>query len=345
MLDPELTMTDLKIPETMKAAIFTGPSTPGHFVEIEEIPIPKISSGEILIRVIACGVCRTDLHIVEGDLPRLRPRLIPGHQIVGEIVAGATKDLPLGTRVGVSWMGGVDGDCWYCKHNMENLCDHPTFTGYTVDGGYAQFAAVRADFAIPLPPGLDATHAAPLLCAGIIGFRSLRVAGVQPGERVGLFGFGSSATLAVPVLQSWNCEVYVVTRGQSHRDSAASLGATWVGKEDDRPPVELDRAITFAPSGKVVIDALSSLRKGGVVAINAIHLDHMPAFDYDKLLWGERQIRSVANMTRADARDFLSIAHQLKIEPRATIFSLQDANQALTAVKDETQNGSAVIVM
>ena len=317
-------MTDLKIPETMKAAIFTGPSTPGHFVEIEEIPIPKISSGEILIRVIACGVCRTDLHIVEGDLPRLRPRLIPGHQIVGEIVAGATKDLPLGTRVGVSWMGGVDGDCWYCKHNMENLCDHPTFTGYTVDGGYAQFAAVRADFAIPLPPGLDATHAAPLLCAGIIGF---------------------SATLAVPVLQSLNCEVYVVTRGQSHRDSAASLGATWVGKEDDRPPVELDRAITFAPSGKVVIDALSSLRKGGVVAINAIHLDHMPAFDYDKLLWGERQIRSVANMTRADARDFLSIAHQLKIEPRATIFSLQDANQALTAVKDETQNGSAVIVM
>jgi propanol-preferring alcohol dehydrogenase len=294
--------------------------------------------------VIACGVCRTDLHIVEGDLPPLRPRLIPGHQIVGEVVDGATADLPLGTRVGVSWMGGTDGDCWFCKHAMENLCDHPTFTGYTVDGGYAEFALVRADFTVPLPVGLDANHAAPLLCAGIIGFRSLRVAGVQPGERVGLFGFGSSATLAIPVLQSWGCEVYVVTRGADHRATAAKLAATWVGKEDDRPPVELDRAITFAPAGKVIVDALSSLRKGGVVAINAIHLDQMPAFDYDKLLWGERQIRSVANMTRNDARDFLKIAHDLKIQPRVSIFSLEDANKALLAVKDETETGSAVIV-
>jgi propanol-preferring alcohol dehydrogenase len=242
-------------------------------------------------------------------------------------------------------MGGVDGDCWYCKHGMENLCDHPIFTGYTVDGGYAEFALVRADFAVALPRGIDATHAAPLLCAGIIGFRSLRVAGVRPGERVGLFGFGSSASLAIPVLQSWNCEVYVVTRGASHRDRASSLGATWVGKEDDRPPVELDRAVTFAPAGKVVVDALSCLRKGGVVAINAIHLDRMPAFDYDKLLWGERQIRSVANMTRADAQDFLKIAYELKIEPRVAVFSLDDANKALAAIKDETGNGSAVIVM
>jgi propanol-preferring alcohol dehydrogenase len=227
---------------------------------------------------------------------------------------------------------------------MENLCDHPTFTGYTVDGGYAEFALVRADFTVPLPVGLDANHAAPLLCAGIIGFRSLRVAGVEPGERVGLFGFGSSATLAIPVLQSWGCEVYVVTRGADHRATAAKLAATWVGKEDDRPPVELDRAITFAPAGKVIVDALLSLRKGGVVAINAIHLDQMPAFDYDKLLWGERQIRSVANMTRNDARDFLKIAHDLKIQPRVSIFSLEDANKALLAVKDETETGSAVIV-
>jgi propanol-preferring alcohol dehydrogenase len=227
---------------------------------------------------------------------------------------------------------------------MENLCDHPTFTGYSVDGGYAEFVVVRADFAIPLPQGLDDIHVAPLLCAGMIGFRSLRVAWVQPGESVGLFGFGSSATLAVPVLHSWGCKVYVVTRGANHRAAAETLGATWVGGENDRPPVALDRAVTFAPSGKVVVDALSSLRKGGVVAINAIHLDQMPAFNYDKLLWGERQIRSVANMTREDARDFLKIARDLNIQPKVSVFSLDDANQALLAVKNETENGSAVIV-
>jgi alcohol dehydrogenase, propanol-preferring len=294
--------------------------------------------------VVACGVCRTDLHIVEGDLPPIATDLIPGHQIVGEVVDGATAELPLGSRAGVSWMGGVDGDCWYCRHGKENLCDYPAFTGYTVNGGYAEYALVRADFAFPLPAGLDDVHAAPLLCAGIIGFRSLRVAGVEPGDRVGLFGFGSSASLAISILQSWKCEVYVVTRGASHRERARSLGATWVGAEDDRPPVELDRAITFAPSGKVVVSALASLRKGGVVAINAIHLDQMPAFDYDKLLWGERQIRSVANMTRQDARDFLKFAHDLKIRPEITAFSLEDANKALLAVKEETADGSAVIV-
>jgi len=227
---------------------------------------------------------------------------------------------------------------------MENLCDHPTFTGYTVDGGYAQFALVRSDFCYPLPPDLDANHIAPLLCAGIIGFRSLRVAGTQPGERVGLFGFGSSASLAITVLQSWGCEVYVVTRGESHRKAATALGAFWVGDEDAKPPVPLDRAITFAPSGKVVLSAIASLRKGGVVAINAIHLDQMPAFDYDTLLWGERQIRSVANMTRQDARDFLAVAAQLNIRPHVTLFSLDDANKALLAVKNETEEGSAVIV-
>jgi propanol-preferring alcohol dehydrogenase len=293
----------------------------------------------------ACGVCRTDLHIVEGDLPPIQPRIIPGHQIVGEVVEGTTPDLPIGTRVGVSWMGGVDGDCWFCCHGMENLCDHPVFTGYSVNGGYAEYASVRADFAIPLPAGLDAVHVAPLLCAGIIGFRSLRVAGVQRGERVGLFGFGSSAALVIRILQSWDCEVYVVTRGESHRKAAQSLGATWVGNEDAKPPTELDRVITFAPSGKVVVSALSALRKGGVVAINAIHLDQIPAFDYDKLLWGERQMRSVANMTRQDARDFLALAHDLNFCPHVATFSLEDANRALEAVKHETTDGSAVIVL
>jgi len=329
----------------MKAAIFTSPHTAGApYFQTGEVPRPALEAGHVLLRVVACGVCRTDLHIVESDLPAIRPALIPGHQIVGEVVDGATAELPLGTRVGVSWMGGVDGDCWYCRHGMENLCDGPTFTGYTVDGGYAEYALVRADFAIPLPAGLDDAHVAPLLCAGIIGFRALRVAGVEHGERVGLFGFGSSASLSVPILQSWNCEVYVVTRGANHRERAASLGAAWVGKEEDTPPVKLDRAITFAPNGKVVVSALSSLRKGGVVAINAIHLDQMPAFDYDQLLWGERQIRSVANMTRQDARDFLTTAHTLGIRPQVTVFPLEEANQALLAVKEETAHGSVVIV-
>jgi propanol-preferring alcohol dehydrogenase len=227
---------------------------------------------------------------------------------------------------------------------MENLCDQPAFTGYTVNGGFAEYALARTDFSFPLPTGLDDVHVAPLLCAGIIGFRSLRVAGVEHGERVGLFGFGSSASLAIPILQSWKCDVYVVTRGEAHRNAAVSLGAAWVGKEDDSPPVQLDRAITFAPSGTVVISALASLRKGGVVAINAIHLDQMPAFNYDTLLWGERQIRSVANMTRQDARDFLKIADELEIRPNVTVFALGDANRALLAVKDEAEKGSVVIV-
>jgi alcohol dehydrogenase, propanol-preferring len=329
----------------MKAAIFASVGTvPGSFLQIEEVPRPRLVTGHMLLRIVACGVCRTDLHIVEGDLPPVHSQIIPGHQIVGEVVEGATADLPLGARVGVSWVGGVDGDCWYCRHKMENLCDRPAFTGYTVNGGFAEYALVRSDFAFPLPAGLDDIHAAPLLCAGIIGFRSLRVAGVERGERVGLFGFGSSASLAIPILKFWKCETYVVTRGDSHRKRATSLGATWVGNEDERPPVDLDRAITFAPSGKVVVDALASLRKGGVLAINAIHLDQMPAFSYDKLLWGERQIRSVANMTRQDARDFLRIAHDLQIRPQVTTYLLADANKALLAVKEETDDGSAVIV-
>ncbi len=305
---------------------------------------PHAGPGQVLLRVRACGVCRTDLHITEGELPPRRNPLIPGHQIVGEIVEGGTAALPPGLRVGVSWIGGTDGACPYCARGEENLCDAPTFTGYTVDGGYAEYAVARADFVFPLPPVLDDLHAAPLLCAGIIGFRSLRVAGVQHGENVGLFGFGSSASLAMAVLRAWNCKVYVSTRGESHRRLAESLGAEWVGDETDQPPVKLDRAVTFAPSGDVVVSALSSLRKGGVVAINAIHLDRIPQFDYDSLLWGERQIRSVANMTRADAHDFLDLAARIGLQPRVTVFPLAQANEALAAIRSDSVDGSAVIV-
>jgi alcohol dehydrogenase, propanol-preferring len=329
----------------MKAAVLSTPQNIAKQpLRIEEVPKPPVEPGHVLLKIRACGVCRTDLHIVEGELPPLLGHLIPGHQIVGDVVDGATAELPLGTRVGVSWVGGTDGTCWYCRRGHENLCDAPTFTGYSVNGGYAEYALARADFVYPLPPELDDLHAAPLLCAGIIGFRSLRVAGTEPGERVGLFGFGASAHLAIEVLHSWKCDVYVSTRGASHRRLAESLGAKWVGSETDKPPVELDRAVTFAPSGDVVIAALSSLRKGGVVAINAIHLDRIPQFDYDKLLWGERQIRSVANMTRADARDFLKIAAEINLQPKVMSFPLAQANEALLAVKNDAIDGAAAIV-
>jgi propanol-preferring alcohol dehydrogenase len=329
----------------MKAAILQVPQAIGkRSLIIGELPMPQVKPGQVLLRVRACGVCRTDLHIVAGELPTERTPLVPGHQIVGEIVDGATAELPLGTRVGVSWVGGVDGTCPYCRRGLENLCDSPTFTGYTVDGGFAEFALARADFVFPLPDNLDDLHAAPLLCAGIIGFRSLRVAGVEKGDRVGLFGFGASAHLAISVLRAWGCTVYVSSRGAAHREFSASLGAAWVGTETEKAPVALDRAITFAPSGDVVIAALASLRKGGVVAINAIHLDRMPQFDYDHLLWGERQIRSVTNMTRSDARDFLQTASSIGLRPKATAFSLDHANDALLAIENDSINGAAVIV-
>ena len=325
----------------MKAAVLHPPD---HTLRIEDVAPPKPGPGQVLLKVRACGVCRTDLHIVDGELPPVRNSVIPGHQIVGDVLEGATSEMPAGSRVGVSWVGGVDGTCHYCGLGAENLCDAPTFTGYTTDGGYAQCAVARADFVFPLPEELDDLHAAPLLCAGIIGFRSLRVAGVEPGDRVGLFGFGASASVTIKVLQSLNCKVYVSTRGESHRKLAESFGATWVGSENDKPPVALDRAITFAPSGDVAISALSSLRKGGVVAINAIHLDRIPQFDYDHLLWGERQIRSVANMTRADARDFLALAGKIGIRPKATVFKLDQANDALAAIRSDAVDGAAVIV-
>jgi propanol-preferring alcohol dehydrogenase len=330
----------------MRAALFRHPVAAGQpALSVEEVPIPTPGPGESLLKVLACGICRTDLHIVEGDLPQRLSPLIPGHQIVAEIVTSSSSKFHPGDRVGVSWMGGVDGTCKFCTTHRENLCDHPEFTGYTRNGGYAEYAVAHTDFLHPLSSALTPTVAAPLLCAGIIGFRALRVAEIQPSHRVGLFGFGASARLAMPVLQAWNCEVYVATRGASHREAAASLGAKWVGDATDLPPVPLDAAVTFAPVGSVVLAAIKSLDKGGIVAINAIHLDQMPAFDYDSLLWEERQIRSVANMTRQDATDFLRIAGELGITPAVQTFRLDQANEALQAIKQEDVLGSAVILL
>lgn len=306
------------------------------------MPVP--APGEALLKVRACGVCRTDLHIAVGELPQKQETLIPGHQIVAEVVESPSADLPIGTRVGVSWIGGTDGTCPYCRTNRENLCDAPTFTGYTHNGGFAEYTTARTDFLLPLPPGLNDVLAAPLLCAGIIGFRSLRVAEVRPGQRVGLFGFGSSAQLMIRVLQAWDCRVYVSTRGASHQKIARDLGAEWVGEATDVPPDQLDSAITFAPAGDVVIAALRSIAKGGIVAINAIHLDRIPEFDYDTLLWEERQLRSVANMTRQDGRDFLSVAAEINLTPAVQTFRLDQVNQAMQAIAADKTDSSAVVL-
>jgi propanol-preferring alcohol dehydrogenase len=330
---------------TMKAAVLTAPDARSqHPLSIETVPIPVPRPGEVLLKVKACGVCRTDLHIVTGELPQLLADLVPGHQIVGEVVESASPHVGKGSRVGVSWIGGTDGTCRYCSDGHENLCDSPSYTGYSRNGGYAEYATARHDFVFSLPDDLEDLHAAPLLCAGIIGFRSVRVAEIEPGQTVGLWGFGASAHLVLPILKHWGCRVYVSTRGASHQQLAKSLGADWVGGEADQPPELVDAAVTFAPSGDVVVGALRSLRKGGIVAVNAIHLDRIPEFDYDSLLWGERQIRSVTNMTRKDARDFLTIAARIRIKPQITQFSLKDVNEALRAVKSDSINGAAVIV-
>ncbi len=331
----------------MRAAVFHSSAIKSASpLTIEEWPVPEPAAGEVLLRVEACGVCRTDLHITMGELKPLHEAIVPGHQIVGRVERlgeGVAAGMD-GRRVGVSWLGGVDGTCLLCRKGMENLCDHPVFTGYSVNGGYAEYAVARADFCVPLPEDAAVEELAPLLCAGIIGYRSLRVAGVERGDRVGLFGFGASAHLTIDVLKAWGCEVYVATRGESHRRLARELGAVWVGDALEKPPVPLDRAVTFAPSGDVVVSALASLRKGGVVAINAIHLDHMPEFDYDSLLWGERQLRSVANMTREDAHDFVKLAREIRIRPMTTCFPLAEVNRALDAVYRETIDGAAVVI-
>lgn len=311
---------------------------------LTEVATPVAEPGFALLKVLACGVCRTDLHIVEGELTPRVPAIIPGHQIVGEVVECPDNSVAKGTRVGVSWIGGTDGSCKFCRSDRENLCDDPAYTGYTHNGGYAEYTTARTDFLYSLPDSLDNISAAPLLCAGMIGFRSLRVAEVKRGHNVGLFGFGSSAQLAIHVLLAWGCNVYVCTREARHQQLARDLGAVWAGGAQDIAPVRLDSAVTFAPAGDVVLAALKSLDKGGIVAINAIHLDHMPQFDYDSILWGERQIRSVTNMTRQDGHDFLKVAAEINLRPEVQTFPLEDANRALLAQKEDRLNRTAVLL-
>jgi propanol-preferring alcohol dehydrogenase len=307
---------------------------PGR-LEMRAVAAPTAGAGEIVIEVAACGVCRTDLQIFKGDITLRKAPLIPGHQIVGR-VAGS------GERVGLAWLWGACGRCKYCLEGRENLCELAEFTGWTVDGGYAELVVAREDFVYPLPEGVSDTELAPLLCAGIIGYRALRLSGIMPGGLLGLFGFGSSAHLAIQVARHWGCEVAAFCHLDRERELAAELGATWTGGYDDLPPAPLDAAVTFAPVGSVVVSALRATGPGGTVAVNAIHLDRVPEFSYD-LLWRDRSLRSVANFTRADARAFLDLAIEIPIRPETTVFDLADAGDALRMLDAGEIRGSAVL--
>jgi propanol-preferring alcohol dehydrogenase len=304
------------------------------------------AADELLVRVSACAVCRTDLQICEGDLAAHHLPIVPGHQAVGRVEATGDRveGWQVGDRVGVGWLASACGACESCGRGQENLCPDARFTGWDRDGGYAGQLTVRADFALRLGGQLDDLAAAPLLCGGVIGYRALRLSDVQPGARVGLFGFGASASITIQVARHLGCEVFVVTRSSEEQDRARRLGASWAGGDDERPPVALDGAITFAPVGDVVVAALRSVRPAGTVAINAIHLDRVPEFDYD-LLWRERVVRSVANYTRADAREFLRLAAEIPIETGIEVFELDRANDALQRLKDGRLGGTAVLAI
>jgi propanol-preferring alcohol dehydrogenase len=309
-----------------------------------DVPAPQPAQGEVLVRIHYCGVCRTDLHVIEGELPQRKSPVIPGHQVVGEVegLGESAHRFRVGARVGIAWLNHTDGVCEYCRSGAENLCDNPAFTGYTVDGGYAEYIVAPEDFVYPLPGAFSDEQAAPLLCAGIIGFRSLRLSGIKPGGRLGFYGFGAAAHVAIQVARHWNVEVYACTRDVRHQRLALELGAKWAGGTFAEPPVKLDAAIVFAPAGEIVPAALKALRKGGELVLGGVHMSPIPSFDYD-LLYQERIIRSVANNTRRDGEDFLRVAAEIPIRSHVQLFSLREANRALNALKNDAIPGAAVL--
>ena len=329
----------------MKACVLQAPARiETNPLRYTERPNPRPGRGEILVRVHACGVCRTDLHVVEGELPPRKSPIIPGHQIVGvvEDLGPQARRFGRGARVGIAWLHRTDGTCEYCRAGAENLCDHPSFTGYTVDGGYAEYVVAPEDFVYPVPEGFADDQAAPLLCAGIIGFRSLRLSGIKKGGKLGLYGFGAAGHVAIQVARHWGAEVYISTRDARHQKLALELGARWAGGTLAEPPVKLDAAIIFAPAGEIVPAALKALKKGGTLALGGIHMSPIPPLDYN-LLYHERVIRSVANNTRKDGEEFLHIAAQIPIRTQVQRFALRDANQALNQLKNDAIQGAAVL--
>ena len=322
----------------MRAMVLTAPRAPLREVEL---PDPEPGPGQALLRVLACGVCRTDLHVLDGELTRPKLPLVPGHEIVAEVVASAGRFSP-GDRVGVPWLGRTCGVCPYCRAGRENLCDRALFTGYDLDGGYAELCVADERFCFAVPPLFGDVEAAPLLCAGLIGYRSLRVAG--DAERVGLYGFGAAAHIVCQVALHQGREVYALTRpGDEHAQAfARSLGASWAGDTVEGPPVELDAAILFAPAGELVPKALGHVRKGGVVVCAGIHMSDIPSFPY-RLLWGERVVRSVANLTRADGDELLAIAPEVPVETHVETVPLLQANEALARLRAGDVRGALVL--
>lgn len=324
-----------------------GPLEDGR-LKLQDLPVPEPGPEEVLIRVHANAVCRTDLHVIEGELPEPKLPLVPGHQIVGTVEAAGERvdSVSVGERVGVPWLGGVDGVCPYCRSGLENLCDRPTFTGYTHDGGYAEYVVATTDFVLSIPEAYTDLQAAPLLCSGLIGYRALRLAdprGLGRPARLGLYGFGASAHIVIQVARHLGHEVYAYTRGETGRALALELGAVWVGSGTQSPPEELDSVIIFAPAGELVLVALGAVRKGGVVVCAGIHMSPIPEFSYD-LLWGERVLRSVANLTRQDGHEFLDLALRVPVRTETEVFPLEQANDAVLRLKRGDVRGSAVLI-
>ena len=326
----------------MKAMVLERPGEPLRLVDV---PLPSPEPGQLLVRVEACGVCRTDLHVVDGELPEPKLPIVPGHEIVGEVAAlgeGVTG-FRLGERVGVPWLGRTCGRCWYCRHDAENLCDAPGFTGYTLDGGYADYTVADAAYGFPITGDYSAVEAAPLLCAGLIGWRNLGMAG--EAERLGIYGFGAAAHIVAQVARARGSRVFALTRpgDEPAQRFARDLGAVWAGGADERPPEELDAAIIFAPVGALVPAALAALRKGGVLVLGGIHMSDIPSFPYH-LLWGERVVRSVANLTRRDGETFLALAPTLPVRTETVPYPLAEANRALDDLRRGRLQGAAVLV-
>jgi propanol-preferring alcohol dehydrogenase len=326
----------------MQAMVLEAPGSP---LKLTELPVPEPSARQLRLRVLACGVCRTDLHILDGELTEPKLPLVPGHEIVGrvEAVGAEVEGFAIGDRVGVPWLGSTDGTCSYCRNGEENLCDSARFTGYQIDGGYASHTVADARYCFHLPDGYSDAEAAPLLCAGLIGYRSLKMAG--DAARLGIYGFGAAAHIVAQVARHQGREVFAFTRAGDIRaqDFARDLGAAWAGGSDETPPKQLDAAIIFAPVGALVPAALKASRKGGVVVCGGIHMSDIPSFPYD-ILWEERSLRSVANLTRADAREFLALAPQAGVKTTVVEMRLAAANEALASLRQGELTGAAVLI-
>jgi propanol-preferring alcohol dehydrogenase len=314
-------------------------------LRLVDIPIPEPGPDEVLIRVEVCGVCRTDLHVVEGELPPVLPHVIPGHEVVGRVerMGEACSRFAVGQRVGAAWLHRTDSTCPYCLRGDENLCDAPTFTGYSANGGYAEYMTAPEEFVYALAPGITSREAAPFLCAGIIGYRALRLSDVRPGEPLGLYGFGGSAHVVIQIARHWSCPVYVCTRGGKHEELAKTMGAVWTGPADAMPPVKLRGAILFAPAGELVLPALAALDKGGTLALAGIYMSPIPQLDYQRHLFLERSMRSVTANTRRDGEELLKLAAEVSLHTHTTEFPLEQANEALRALKSDRIQGAAVL--